>query len=662
MPDEQIGAISPHLIAEGSIEEKEEYFLGKANNNDSEAQYIIGLLYTKKIDDPRSKNGVEYLTKAASQSYAPAQYHLGKLNIIGKFVPKNQTLGLQLIQQAANRNYEKALLYMARIYETGTLVKQDFDQAVVFYQKAAANKSGSAENALGSFYEKGVHGFKKSVDDAIIHYRNAVEYGHVIAKFNLSSLLKERGEDAESLELLKQAADGGVPQAQYNLSLTLDKENDRDLYIDCLRKAADQGLDRACYRYGMILLEGNYVEKDEDLALKYLKTAADNGHSQSLLQCAIMFKDKDPVKCRKYLESSKLPQSEKVLEEMMREANDENDPEQCYLKFLYHHRIEKDDNKAFESLRRASELQHRDAMLRYASENESGRITVVNFVEANRCYQILSDRNDDVALNNLGRNYELGYGFDPNIKKAEELYRRSYELGNIIGGLNYARVLRIKKNPDMSKSAKILASLVKKTNDPAVLCAYGRALYFGQGVDKNLRTAAHYIRMAAEAGYPNALHNYGVMLYYGEGVPQDIDLALEYFKKSAELQKPEFAFSLAQCLKSGFHTEKNENRAEELIRLAHEAGFVPASVEYAQMLIKKEQKAEAVSILDYVTKLENYDPTFKEVIGESFFHYGLMFKSGWEGQEPDLEKAKTMLQNSYFYGYQEAEKEINNIA
>ena len=63
-------------------------------------------------------------------------------------------------------------------------VKKNYEQAVGWYRKAAAQGNAVAQNDLGYMYRHG-YGVKKDYEQAVVWYRKAAAQGDAVAQFNL---------------------------------------------------------------------------------------------------------------------------------------------------------------------------------------------------------------------------------------------------------------------------------------------------------------------------------------------------------------------------------------------------------------------------------------------------------------------------------------------
>ena len=610
-----------------------------AMNNNKEAQYLLYQLYSKMKSPDKILQASELLAKSADAGFPPAQYKIGKYLLQGKIFSRNQVRGMGMLNQSANGKYTPAIIFLAHVHESGYFVKKDSKTAVLFYQRAAENGSGSAENALGCFYQQGIMGLPMDIDQAIEHYRRAVDLGHSIAKFNLSVLLRSKGENEKAQELLDESAREGVPEAQFNKTLTMDKSTQKQEIMELLKSAADKGLTKACYAIGCMLEKDN-----KDRAIKYLRKSASVGHAYSQYKLSMLLKSKDPVQSRQYLEEAmkSLPAAQEEFNKRIKEAKG-NDQESLFQQYLYL----KQDNKAkaFEVLKKSADGGHRDAMLHLASEYDKGEMIEPNYEKSAQLLQALVEKGDSTAENNLGRCYELGRGVKQDVQKAQDLYKLSYEHHCVTGGLNYARMLRNQKHHN--EAGHVYQSLYAKHKDPAVSYFYGRALVNGHCGDKD-SSGIDLIKKAADAGFPMAIHNYGVMLYYGDGVKKDVDEAIKLFKECAKQPKATYKFAYAQILMNGYHIEKDETEGMKLLEDCVKENFMPAIVAKAKFLLSSD-KEKAIELIKPIAEAETTDSQYKDAQGEAQFMYANILK-----ENGNIEDAKKMFQSAAMIGNTEA--------
>jgi len=185
--------------------QKEEQMQNAAALGDSQAQFDWGDLLCKKNDH---KQGVAWFQKAAEQGHTEAQYELGSCYYNGLGFEKNNTqaifwlkkatgqghkeaekLALQIKQEEAQRQKEEQMRNAAvqgdsqAQFDWGDLLckKNDYEQGVSWFQKAAEQGHAEAQYKLGFSYYNGI-GIKKDFDQTIYWAKKASEQGHKEAK------------------------------------------------------------------------------------------------------------------------------------------------------------------------------------------------------------------------------------------------------------------------------------------------------------------------------------------------------------------------------------------------------------------------------------------------------------------------------------------------
>ena len=551
-----------------------------ANKGDAEAQFNLFHIYSHSKKGEKMKEANEMLVKSAENGYQKALFLYGKFLVQGINFPKNIDKGIEQINKSSEKGNVKAALFLAHAYEKGQFVQADCSKAVYYYKIASSLESSSANNALGSFYQKGVMGLDKDIDMAIHYYSLSSSEGNSIAKFNLSILLKEKGETEKSDKLLKEAADEGVPQAQFNYALRLDPHKEREKYTELMRSAANKGLPRACFSYALILKhDGN-----EEESIKYLKKAATAGHAKSQYLYAKAMKDKDPVLCRKFLEASQnqIPDAKVLLEEMIQKANG-NDPDSLYYQYLAS--SENNKEKAIELLKQAADGNQREALLKLSEEYSTGINVEKDYGKSNAILQELVNNGDSSAECNLGRAYELGQGFPVDLKKAEELYHSSYLHGCEAGGLNYAHLL--KRTNRQKEAAKVYSDLYQQHNTTQVEYYYAKSLLNSSSKEDN-ETAIRFLEKLSDQGYLKAMHDYGFALLHGTNVTKDINRAITLIKESAAQGNISSKFAISQFMMEGYHMKEDIVGGVQLLKECSRENYYPAIVKEAELSVKND--------------------------------------------------------------------------
>ena len=214
----------------------------------------------------------------------------------------------------AEKGHAKAQLYLGIMYEMGLGVKQDYPEAVKWYQKAAIQGDREAQKKLVEMRKKGLsstslppvpENFKGNITDSQTQHDLGVMYfkGVGVQK-NYSAAYR----------WFYMAANQGHARAQNNLAVMLSKgngvrQNNQEAYIWFL-KAAEQGLADSQFNLGLLLSHGKAKGMPRHFILAYMwfEIAAQNGilearNSQVRLAKQMQEKqiDEAKVQARKWL-------------------------------------------------------------------------------------------------------------------------------------------------------------------------------------------------------------------------------------------------------------------------------------------------------------------------------------------------------------------------
>jgi len=88
---------------------------------------------------------------------------------------------------------------------------------------------------------------------------------------------------------------------------------------------------------------------------------------------------------------------------------------------------------------------------------------------------------------------------------------------------------------DYDKALSILVPLAETADHAYAQYFVGRMYAAGQGVEKNIETAAQWYRKAAELGVADAQYRLGKLYAEGTGVPRDMESAYGWYTVAAHL-------------------------------------------------------------------------------------------------------------------------------
>lgn len=157
-----------------------------AQQGDADAQHGLGFLYATGQGVARdSAETARWYSKAAEQGHADAQNDLGVLYAMGEGVEHDEIQAETLFIAAAAQGNSQAKSNLAGI----RAAREETDDDVSDYLKAANDGDPVAQCILAAFYERGVH-VPMDVAEAARWYRRAAEQGSSHAQHNLGQLYR----------------------------------------------------------------------------------------------------------------------------------------------------------------------------------------------------------------------------------------------------------------------------------------------------------------------------------------------------------------------------------------------------------------------------------------------------------------------------------------
>ena len=144
-----------------------------AKHGDALAQFKLGVMYADgKGVKQNLKAAQDWYTKSADQGFVDAQYNLGLAFYKGDFIA-GRTFGPKYMSMAANQGLAEAQYMYGSWFESGYLGIVDLSEAEIWYQKAADQGLREANDALEHVHEEqerqkvaAEHRLKKLADEA----------------------------------------------------------------------------------------------------------------------------------------------------------------------------------------------------------------------------------------------------------------------------------------------------------------------------------------------------------------------------------------------------------------------------------------------------------------------------------------------------------------
>ena len=185
-------------------------------------------------------------------------------------------------------------------YHEGLGVKQDYNNAMTYYNKAIDNGSALAYGNKGLLFESGL-GVDVNYSKAFSLYEKGHDLNDEFSSFNLGLLYIEGNGVQQNkeygLKLILLADQKGELQATMKLGdLYYEGKNfaqDYKLAMKYYKKASELKDPLTFHRIGYMYDLGNGVEKNFNLAIEFYMKASDVGSSESAYNLGLIYLDKD---------------------------------------------------------------------------------------------------------------------------------------------------------------------------------------------------------------------------------------------------------------------------------------------------------------------------------------------------------------------------------
>ncbi len=248
------------------------YFSYAAERGNDQSQMNLGVLYRDGKGVPQDfTQAMHWFQRAAAQGHADAMVEIGRLYRFGEGVEKNPDTAIHWFEKAVNeKDAPMGKVNLGELY----LEQGETEKALKIFQQAADQGSANALAELYLVYWDG-HGVPIDHKKAMEYLIKAANTGYVWAEYTLGlryELREWEGDDAhrvltkpdwaQAFHWYRVAAEHNSAQGQYHLGLLYlsghkGVELDEARGLELMRAAADQGMPEAmhdlaqCYAVGI---------------------------------------------------------------------------------------------------------------------------------------------------------------------------------------------------------------------------------------------------------------------------------------------------------------------------------------------------------------------------------------------------------------------------
>lgn len=236
----------------------------------------------------------EQAWQAAQNGDANAYYWLGCFYYQGEGTKQNYTEALKYFQKAANNGDAYSYAWIAKIYYYGNGCAQNYEEAFKWFLKAANAGQTVVYGWLGLVYYEG-KGCNKNYGEAIKWLKKAAENGDSSCYGYLGSSYYELQDFQEAFKWTSKAVENGDIASNTGLGIMyvngLGTERNEKKALDCFKKAASIGDAVACFWLGSMYFDGKGTSINEAEGFKWTQKAAEKGYVGSYIALGFCFEE-----------------------------------------------------------------------------------------------------------------------------------------------------------------------------------------------------------------------------------------------------------------------------------------------------------------------------------------------------------------------------------
>lgn len=328
---------------------------------------------------------------------------------------------------------------------------------------------------------------------------------------------------------LQARAEAGDNSAAYGLAWLYLNENgmlrDDAVAARWARRAADNGHAGGTYLLGYLYSHGQGVPKDDAEAVRLFRTAANKNDISAMFALGGMYAngrgiDKDLFEAKRWYHKAAeagytpamvavgelyaggmgVPKDGAIAVNWYRQAADKNNPTgMASLGWMYEsgQGVGQDYAQALRWYHKAAEFNHSGAFYRLGAMAEAGHGGPKDSATAVNWYRKAIGLDHTFAMVALGLMYENGTGVKQDGAEALRLFQKAGELGNA-AGMFYVG-FHYERSKDFEKSVTYYASAARM-GDSAAMHNLGVAYDRGRGIGENRPLAAEWVFKAIKAG------------------------------------------------------------------------------------------------------------------------------------------------------------------
>ena len=476
-------------------------------------------------------------------------------------------------QPGADAGYAGAEFIIGARHQKGHGTPKNDPQAMVWYNKAAAQGHSGGINNVGWMHSYGRAGGPPDGEKASAMYLRAAERGNEVSQNNIALRLYKGDGVAQDLvkafEWHKRSAENDYGRGQYYLGLRFDSgegvEPDLAKAVYWYQRAGENDLVYAQVKLAEMYREGRGVKRDLAASLNWLARVTEferdavNPFVVSERAMA-MEAAKKYVKLKEHLDEG-WPTSPRNLNEVQPDAQKGVAAAQYELAALHAGGIGGAGESSAAALQwatKAAAQGHAGAQYYLGICHEEGRNVARSSAKAKEWYGKATAQGHAAAQNNLAVMQEEG---GAPVEESIISYSLAFKSGDANGAYNLARLGETGR-PDLKQIFSYYEKAAQSGHAPAQN-NLGLLYQTGKGTKADLEEAARWYEAAANQGNLDGMFNFGLMTLKGQGGLQaDKVKAFVLWGRAAMKAHPAATKHLAALANQMPEAEKAEGRAK----------------------------------------------------------------------------------------------------
>lgn len=308
---------------------------------------------------------------------------------------------------------------------------EDYDEALRWFRKAAAEGDAAAEYMVGECHYYG-HGTDEDISEALNWYRKAAEHGYVYGQLDVADILSNgddgvKADPVEAFFWYGKAAEQKNPRATARLGICYEEgegvKADPAKAFEYYRKAAELESPLGCYRLALAHAEGIGTEVSSAEAVRWMERAVNLNYSRAINTLGIWYRQgrqvpHDPVRAFELFGQAA-------------EAGFSFGKINLALCYLHGRGTEQDQEKGVKILRKLDRDGNTAGTALLADCYQWGwGIPEPDLAGALKLYRRAAEQEDATALYQLAILYRDGIGVEPDPALARSYLKRAAEAGD----------------------------------------------------------------------------------------------------------------------------------------------------------------------------------------------------------------------------------------